>query len=240
MNLYDEFLAISVRPNDPRKVISLCEEIMDKNDLPLNELVCVLVVRIYKSIEVREGSCSELLADEVSYVVSELVSRLNRNAALGVRTDCNHLYISLLTAKWHLDIFRRGCPRSTFDDLMKFIDIDQKRSVATSQNLSRGALVYSYRLFIEGDFSKFEELSVKLKNYLVDCFGNLGAFPYKSTYVGDFVWSVKMLQCMYAGLEFLESDEGKRNKIWSADYISAIAPRVKSDSFKLDMIRFFD
>lgn len=242
MSIYKKYLAKDTRPHDLRETMDLCERLLGQSGANIEDLTCVLVVYGYKIVESRELSKIsdfDFKADELLCHLSSMIGKGSDFS--GVRTDFDHLYISLLTVMWHVDIFSKRDPSETFNKLLFFAKGNDKFALTTSQNIARGLLVYGYVKFLNNDFDGLEDLVKSLTRYLDKCFSKMSSAGFtRSTFLGDFLQAIKMLQSLYAGMDWIDPGARNLDSLWSVKAISRLAPRVKSEEFLLDLAGYLE
>lgn len=215
--------------------------------LAKSEKLCIayraasFVVFSYKCIEENQVKALE----ESFFLMHDLESMVFKKIDFskdfeGVRDDLRQIYLSLLTVRWHAEIFLGIDPLGTLEKVVEFSElvVSSRNFITLSQNVGRAALVYAYILFLQERFEKSKQVVDALWLFYCDSVKSLEGLKIpSSSHFGDLHRLGVIFQSAAAGYEWMR-EERKRENLWCEKKVMQLSSRVGLDPDGLFYSRF--
>ncbi|MFW8567349.1 hypothetical protein [Orrella sp. 11846] len=218
------------RSKNPTELAALGLFLAKSKKLNLSHKVASCVVFIYKCIEQEQVDVLQNNFCFIEHLEADIFRSINYSEEFkATKDDYRQVYLSILTAKWHAEIFLQKNPIKTYEKVISFAKniISTRNRITLSQNIGSCLLVYAYFLFSQGDFNHAREVINFLWKFYCNSVKLLDeeVFP-ASQHMGDLARFSVMAKSACVGREWIDN-KPKRENFWNARRVMSITSRVK-------------
>lgn len=238
--LYKEKIFISNGRCSAEELLAICQEIL-QGDVSLEVKAATYVVSVYKNIELsNEVVASKVMGDKLLESLELASFSIVDNSRLGVREDPVQLYISVLTAQWHLMVYLKESPLPYLERMFEFSNLIKTIKPSYTQNIGNAALLLAYCFFEMGAIAKCKSIIFGAYGFFLRavCSQGSGNMP-TSSHFGDIMKMGRAVQSLLAGNEWILGHR-KREALWSKNKVIRYASRVDVDGCEVFLKNFSD
>lgn len=226
-----DFMHIGTRPKSKKDQLELARKFLSSQNLEFVLRASSLVVCIYKSIEVDERDVALVLRG----VVKDYIKIFEEESVLavpeaGLRGIPHHVFLSVLTAAWHLDLFLGESPWVNFGKVKKIIK-EGEVTLSTSLNCAKAINFFAYRLYASGDFSGSGGLCMLCNDVFKRAVSSIDVEVVSPAQSRDLFHVLNSLRSCAVGYNLLKGSArpvtAVDEKLWTVDAVASNSSRIK-------------